>query len=431
MILKGKGGKDPRISSIRAREILDSSARPMVEADVWTVEGLMGRGASPCGTSVGNHEAFVLRDGGRRFGGLGVLKAVKNVNEVISPALEGKSVLEQRVIDSLLIESDGTPNKSRLGANAIYSVSIAVARAAANFLGLPLYRYLGGLEAHTLPVPVFNMINGGSYPDATMEFQEFLLIPTGAKTYSEALRMGVEIFGQLGDTIKKKAGRRSLCMGSSAGYAAPTSEPTEALEILLMAAQEAGYEGRVKLGLDCAASHFFYREKGCYRLRGKEVRKDEIVRYLEDINRTYPLYLIEDPLEEDDFEGFAEMTRSFKSLIIGDDLFVTNLERLRKGIALGSANGMILKPNMVGTISEAMDAADLAKKHGYTVVGSGRAGGSVDDPISEISVAVAAPIVKFGAPRTGERLAKQNVLLRIEEELRGSGRFAGLDLFAN
>jgi enolase len=428
MILMGKGENDPRISSIKAREILDSKARPMVEVDVWTVEGLMGRGASPCGTSVGSHEAFVLRDGGSRFGGLGVLKAVKNVNKVISPALKGKSVLEQREIDNLLIELDGTTNKSRLGANAIYSVSMAVARAAANLLGLPLYRYLGGMKAHVLPVPIFNMINGGSYPDATMEFQEFLLIPTGAKAYGEALRMGVEIFDQLGDTIKKKGGQRSLYMGSSAGYAAPTGEPAEALEMLLTAAQEAGYEGKVKLGLDCAASHFFYREKNCYSFRGKEVSKEEIICYLEDLNRSYPLFLIEDPLEEDDFEGFAEMTRRFRSLIIGDDLFVTNLERLKKGIALGSANGMILKPNMIGTLSEAMDAADLAKKHGYTVIGSGRSGGSVDDPIPEISVAVATPLVKFGAPRTGERLAKQNSLLRIEEELGKTGRFAGLDI---
>ncbi|HYB21055.1 MAG TPA: phosphopyruvate hydratase [Thermodesulfobacteriota bacterium] len=430
MIFAGKGKKDPRISTLKAREILDSKARPMVEVDVWTVEGSMGRGASPCGTSVGSHEAFILRDGGSRFGGLGVLKAVENVNEIISPALKGRSVLDQRAIDHLLIELDGTPNKSRLGANAIYSVSMAAARAAANSLGIPLYRYLGGAGANRLPVPMFNMINGGSHPDATMEFQEFLLIPAKVGTYGEALRMGVEIFSQLGEMIGRKKGLKSLSIGSSAGYAAPTGEPPEALEMLLLAAKEAGYEGRVKLGLDCAASHFFQRGEDYYRFQGKKFWREEIIRYLEDLARAYPLFMIEDPLEEDDFEGFAEMTRRFKCLIVGDDLFVTNPDRLKKGIALGSANGMILKPNMVGTLSEAMDAADLARKHGYWVVGSGRAGGSLDDPIPEISVAVGAPLVKFGAPRTGERLAKQNVLLRIEEELGESGRFAGVDIFA-
>ncbi len=416
---------DDRITALKAREVLDSKARPMVEVDVWTAGGAMGRGASPCGTSVGRHEAFVLRDGGTRYGGLGVREAVKNVIEVISPAIRGKSVLEQRTIDDLMIELDGTPDKSRLGANAIYSVSIAVARAAAETLQVPLYRYLGGPDATLLPVPMFNMINGGAYAAAKVEFQEFLLIPAAAETYSEALRVGVEVFSALGEVIKRRHGRDRLCTGSSAGYGAPTHEPAEILETLLEAAEAAGYGGKCRVGLDCAASHFYDSPAGCYRFRGRQVTRDEMIQFLGELAKSYSLFVIEDPLDEDDFEGHAEITRRLSSLIVGDDLFVTNLERLKKGIGLRAANAMVLKPNMVGTISEALDAARYAREHGYRVVGSGRAGGSIDDPIPDVAVAAGAPLVKFGAPRTGERLGKQNRLLRIEEELGESGRFAG------
>jgi len=421
--------RDPKISGIKAREILDSKARPMVEVDVWTNDGSMGRGASPCGTSVGRHEAFVLRDGGKRFGGLGVQQAVRNVTEVIGPAILGKSVYEQRMIDHLMIELDSTSNKSRLGANAIYSVSIAVARAAANSLQLPLYRYLGGPGVHLLPVPMFNMINGGDYPNIHVEFQEFILVPTGADRYAEALRMGVEVFFKLDETIKKRYGHHSLHMGSSAGYAAPTNEPAEILETLLDAVEAAGYKGMFKVGLDCAASHFYDEEGDCYNFKGKQKSRSEIIQFLADLAKSYPLFTIEDPLNENDFEGFAEITQRLNLLIVGDDLFVTNMERLKRGIELGSANGMILKPNMVGTLTEAMDTAHYAKEHGYQVVASGRAGGGPDDPIPEIAIALNVPLVKFGAPRTGERIAKQNYLIRIEEELGESGRFSGLDIF--
>ncbi len=397
----------------------------MVEVDVWTEGGAMGRGAGPCGTSVGRHEAFVLRDGGARYGGLGVRQAVRNVVEVIWPAIRGKSVLDLRAIDELMIELDGTANKSRLGANAIYSVSIAVARAAADALRVPLYRHLGGPEANVLPVPMFNMVNGGTNAAARVEFQEFHLIPARAERYSEALRTGVEIFSSLGRVIERRFGKERLAVGSSAGYAAPTSEPSAILDTLLEAAEAAGYGGQCRLGLDCAASHFYDLEAGCYRWRGKAAVRDELIAYIEELARSYDLFMIEDPLEEDDFEGFAELTRRLQALIIGDDLFVTNLERLKKGISLGAANAMVLKPNMVGTISEALAAARYATEHGYRVVGSGRAGGGIDDPIPDIAVAVGAPLVKFGAPRTGERLGKQNCLLRIEEELGASGHYAG------
>jgi enolase len=420
--------RDHRIAKVKAREILDSKARPMVEVDVWTDGGAMGRGASPCGTSVGRHEAVLLRDGGTRYGGLGVRQAVRGVVEIIGPTILGKSALDQRALDELMVELDGTPNKARLGANAIYSVSIAVARAAAAARGVPLYRHLGGQEADLLPVPMFNMVNGGTH--ARTEFQEFLLIPARAERYSEALRTGVEVFSRLGEAISRRYGKDRLSTGSSAGYAAPTSDPAEILDTLLEAAEVAGYGGKCRVGLDCAASQFFDGKACCYRLRGKATSRNELMAYLEELARSYDLFLVEDPLEEDDFEGFAELTKRLDALIVGDDLFVTNLERVKRGVALGAANAIVLKPNMVGTITEALDAARYAKAQGYRIVGSGRAGGSMDDPIPDIAVAAGAPLVKFGAPRTGERLGKQNCLLRIEEELGESGRFAGAEIFA-
>jgi enolase len=262
-----------------------------------------------------------------------------------------------------------------------------------------------------------------------MEIQEFHLIPARAERYSEALRMGVEVFAVLSEVIARRYGKDRLSTGSSAGYGAPTSEPAEILETLLEAADAAGYGGQCRVGLDCAASHFYDAKAGGYHFRGKVVGREELIAYLEGLARSYSLFMIEDPLEENDFDGFASITRRVPSLIVGDDLFVTNLERLKRGVALGAANAMVLKPNMVGTISEALDAARYAKAHGYRIVGSGRAGGSIDDPIPDIAVAVGAPLVKFGAPRTGERLGKQNCLLRIEEELGESARFAGPDIF--
>ena len=416
--------KDAKISEIRAREILDSNGRPMVEVDVWATDGSMGRGASPCGTSVGRHEAFVLRDGGERFGGLGVQQAVRNVIEVISPALLGKSVLEQGVIDHLMIELDGTPDKSRLGANAIYSVSIAVARVAAHSLGLPLYRYLGEAGAHILPVPMFNMINGGNYYNTCVVFHEFILIPTASQSFYESLSMSVEVFFQAGKTIKKRYGKKCFHRGNYAGYGAPVNEPAEIIETLLESTEAAGYGGMFKVALDCAASHFYDKDHGLYNFRGKRTSRDGIMQFLEELTKSYPFFMIEDPLDEDDFEGHAEITKRLNILISGDDLFTTNIERLKKGVTIGAANAIILKPNMIGTISEALDTVYFAKEHGYCIIPSLRAGGGPDDPIPDIAVAVGAPLMKVGAPQTGERTANQNRLLRIEEELGDSAQFS-------
>jgi enolase len=418
------------IVEVKAREILDSKARPMVEVDVRTAEGVLGRGSSPCGTSVGSHEAFVLRDGGERYRGLGVRQAVRNVTEVIAPALVGRSVADYREIDALLIELDGTPNKSRLGANAIYSVSIAAARAGAAACDLPLYRYLGAPVDCTIPVPMFNMINGGPNNGADMAIQEFHVIPTTAGCYSEALQMGVEIFAALGEVIQRRYGNGAASIGTCAGYRAPAGDPEELLNVLLDAAHHAGYGGQCRLGLDCAASEFFDSSTGRYQFCGKLLDREGMIGVLERLAKAYDLFVIEDPLEENDFEGFAAVTRRIPAIIIGDDLFAANLERLKRGMAIGAANAMILKPNMVGTISEAISSARYAQEHGYRVIGSGRAGGTIDDPITDIAVAVGTPLVKFGAPRTGERLAKHNVLLRMEEELGAAARFAGPNVFA-
>ena len=417
------------ITEIKAREILDSKARPMVEVDIITADGVLGRGTSPCGTSTGSHEAFVLRDGGKRYGGLGVQHAVHNVLDVISPVLKGRSVMDQKAIDELMIELDGTANKSRLGANAIYSVSIAVARAAAATLRVPLYRYLGGPDACMLPVPMFNMINGGSYAAAQLEIQEFHLIPTTAKRYSEALQMGVEVYAALGEVIKQRYGKDRLYIGVYAGYGVPTSDPGEVLELLLAAAEAAGYGGQCRVGLDCAASEFYDSATSQYHLGGKLLGREELISLLEGLARKYNLFMIEDPLDENDFEGFAEITHRIPVLINGDDFLVTNLQRLKRAVELGAANAMLLKPNQIGTISEATEAARYAQAHGYKVVGSGRAGG-IDDPVTDIAFAVGAQCVKYGAPRSGERIGMYNCLLRFEEELGSMARFAGPQIFA-
>lgn len=418
---------DPKISSIASREVLDSKGRPMVEVDVRTNTGALGRGSFPCGTSVGSHEAHVLRDNENRFGGQGVRKAVRNVTEIILPSLAGKRVTQQQKIDNLLIELDGTPNKSCLGANAIYSVSIAVARAAANALSLPLYRYLGGENASTLPIPMFNVINGGVYGAINMEFQEFLLVPTAADSYAEALRMAVEVFYQLDGVIREQFGEAHLRTGHSAGYAAPTNDPATVIETLLTAVEKAGYKGRFRIGLDCAASHFYNRAEAYYAFRGNKRTQEEMIRYLEELSHSYAIFVIEDPLGEDDFPGFAEITKRLNLLISGDDLFVTNVERLKQGIRLGAANALVLKPNMIGTITESLETVRWAQEHGYVLIPSIRSCSGVDDPIPDIAIAVGAPLMKPGAPRSGERTACHNRLLRIEEELEGASRYPSFE----
>ena len=414
---------DPKIIDIKAREILDSKGIPMVEVDVLTSDGIVGRGSSPCGVSVGRHEAAVIRDGGQRYQGLGVQKAIKNVTDVILPALRGEDVCRQQHLDKLMIELDATADKSKLGANAICSVSIAVARAAAACRGIPLYRHLNDCETYSLPLPVFNMINGGTYGDLKIDFQEFLLLPAGAAGYPEALRMGAEIFFQLDKVIVKQYDRQCLQIGKGAGWAAPVKEPSKILELLLEAARIAGYADDVKVGIDCAASQFFDRTQGCYRFKDEHLQRSALIELLKELTKTYPLCLIEDPLEEDDFEGHALLTGQTQILIAGDDLFVTHLDRLKKGVQMGAANAIIIKPNMVGTISEALETAAYAKAHGYWIIPGGRAGGSVDDPITDLAVAMGAPLVKFGAPRAGEKINKYNRLLQIQDDLGSAAHF--------
>ena len=414
---------DSKIIDIKAREILDSKGIPMVEVDVLTSDGSVGRGSSPCGVSVGSHEAVVIRDGGRRYQGLGVQKALKNVTDIIWPALRGEDVRRQQHLDRIMIELDGTPDKSKLGANAICSISIAVARAAAASQGIPLYRHLKDCETYSLPLPVFNMINGGAYGDRKIEFQEFLLLPAGAASYSEALRMGAEVFYQLEKVIVKRYGRSGLQIGKGAGWAAPINEPAEILELLLEAARIAGYADDIKVGVDCAASHFFDRAAGRYCYQEERLPRSALIELLKKLAAAYPICLFEDPLNEEDFEGHAMLTREGGILIAGDDLFVTNVDRLKKGVQMGAANAIVIKPNMVGTISEALETVEYAKANGYWIIPGGRAGGSVDDPVTDLAVAAGAPLVKFGAPRAGEKINKYNRLLQIQDELGKAAHF--------
>jgi len=421
---------NPKIASLKSREVLDSKGRPMVEAEVLASDGSMGRGTCPCGTSVGSYEAVFLRDGGERFSGLGVRKAIRNVQEIIAPALVGTLITDQKKIDGIMRELDGTPDKSRLGANAIYSVSVAAARAAATSMSSSLFAYLGKMNPSflpALPIPARNMINGGAYGDRKVDFQEFLLMPVNAATYSEALRMSVEVFYQLEAVIRLRFGSRGLAYGHSAGYAAPVNDPAQIIETLLAATEKAGYGGMFTVGLDCAASHFYDEKKKRYSFRGEEIGRDEMIRSIVDLANSYPIFMVEDPLEEDDFEGFAALSKKLKIIVAGDDLFVSNLERLKRGILLGSANGVILKPNMVGTLSEALDFASRAIGQGYFVIPSIRSGGDAQDPISDIAVAVGASFMKCGAPRSSERTSCQNQLLRIEEELGSAARFQSFE----
>jgi len=373
------------IKEIRAREVLDCRGNPTVEIDVVTMEGVLGRADVPSGRSTGRQEAFELRDGGDRYHGKGVLKAVRNVNEIIAPALKGKDVTKQREIDELMIELDGTENKSKIGANAIVGVSLAIAKAASNALRIPLYRYIGGVNAHVLPVPVLDLIEGGILAASDLDFQEHQVMPVGAKSFSEAIRMGLEVYHELGKILVKKWGKHSLNMGVEGGYTPPgMKDPREAFDAELKAIEELGYGGKFVLSMDCAASHLYNRKIGKYTLMGKEITREELMDFYEDLVSSYPLQSIEDPLEEEDFEGFAELTRTLNIQIVGDDLFVTNMKRLRKGIELGAANALLLKVNQIGTLSEALDAAELAFRNGYGVQVSERSGQTEDTWLAAI-----------------------------------------------
>ncbi len=412
------------IENIHAREILDSRGNPTVEVDVTTETGF-GRASVPSGASTGTNEALELRDKDRRYHGKGVRIAVNNVNTEIKKALLGKDVRDQHDIDRLMLELDGTPNKSRLGANAILGVSLAVAHAAANALELFLYRYLGGTNAFTLPCPTMNVINGGKHAGNELAIQEFMIQPKSAKTYSEALRMGVETYHTLGSILSKKYGSSALNVGYEGGFAPPLANTRDALDFLVSAIEEAEYEKKITIGLDAAASEFYKKDK--YYIDGKALSNGELMDYYADLVKTYPILSIEDPFHEEAFDDFAALTKKLKdTIIVGDDLFVTNVKRLEKGIKMNAANTLLLKVNQVGTLSEALDAARLAQKNRYKVVVSHRSAETEDTTIADISVAIGAELIKTGAPARSERNAKYNQLLRIEEELGKAAKYIQL-----
>lgn len=414
-----------RIVSISGREVLDSRGNPTVEVDVLTESGAFGRAAVPSGASTGENEALELRDGDKsRYMGKGVLKAVHNINEVIAPALMGMNVLEQTSIDARMLELDGTKTKSNLGANALLGVSLAVAKAAADYLGLPLYRYIGGTNTYVLPVPMMNIINGGSHSDAPIAFQEFMIRPVGATSFREGLRMGAEVFHALKKVLHDKG--LSTAVGDEGGFAPNLSGGTEeALESILTAIRNAGYEpGKdVMIGLDCAASEFY--KDGVYDyskfegVNGKKRSREEQVAYLEELITKYPIDSIEDGMDEGDWDGWKLLTDKIgdRCQLVGDDLFVTNVEFLAKGIKLGCANSILIKVNQIGTLTETLNAIEMAHRHGYTSVTSHRSGETEDATIADIAVATNAGQIKTGSLSRSDRMAKYNQLLRIEEEL--------------
>ncbi|MDF1534044.1 MAG: phosphopyruvate hydratase [Methanosarcinaceae archaeon] len=405
-----------KINKIYAREILDSRGNPTVEVDVYTDKGF-GRASVPSGASTGTNEALELRDKEDRYGGKGVLDAIDNVNKAIQPEILGMDVRSQREIDNMMIGLDGTSNKGSLGANAILGVSMAIAKAAANSLNIPLYRYFGGSNAYTLPVPTMNVLNGGQHAGNDLSIQEFMIQPKGADTFSKALQMGTETYHALGKVLEAKYGASATNVGYEGGYAPPLTMTADALDALVSAIDEAGYsETEVTIGMDAAASEFF--DGTHYSIDGKMLTPGELIDYYIELVDTYPIILIEDPFHEDSFEDFAALTGElWDTIIVGDDLFVTNVERLAKGIEMNAGNALLLKVNQIGTISEAFDAANMASRNGYNVVVSHRSAETEDDTIADISVAIGADLIKTGAPARSERTAKYNQLLRIEEDL--------------
>ena len=413
------------IEKVYARQILDCRGDPTIQVDITTKGGILGRADVPQGRSTGLYEAYVLRDGGAEYMGRGVTKAVENVNKIIGPKLFGMDVRNQRGIDTRMIELDGTENKSRLGANAIVGVSLAAARTAANTLGIPLYRYVGGPNACVLPVPLLNYINGGKLAATDLDFQEHIIMPVGARTFTEAMRMGVEVYICLGEMLARKYTKYVLNTADEGGYTPPMKDPREALDAELKAIEELGYGDDFVLGLDVAASHLYNKKMGKYRFMGKEVTREEMMDFYGDLVKAYPVASIEDPLEEDDFEGFKELTNSLGIQIVGDDLFATNVKRLRKGIQMGAANALLWKVNQVGTLTEALEAASLACRHGYGIQVSERSGQTEDTWLADLTVALNAGQIKTGAPCRSERVAQYNRLFQVEEELGKSARYPG------
>jgi enolase len=419
----------PSIEAVGAREILDSRGNPTVEVEVALDDGTLSRAAVPSGASTGAYEAVELRDGGDRYGGKGVAKAVEAVLDTIGQELLGIEATEQRIVDQVLLDLDGTPDKSRLGANAILGVSLAVARAAADSSGLPLFRYVGGPNAHLLPVPMLNILNGGAHADTNVDVQEFMIAPIGAATFSEALRWGAETYHALKKVLKGRG--LATGVGDEGGYAPDLPSNRDALDLILQAITDAGFTpGRdIALALDVAATEFL-GEQG-YRFEGGVKTADEMIAYYDDLVASYPMVSIEDPLGESDWEGWERLTAVLgaRVQIVGDDLFVTNPQRLADGIARGCANALLVKVNQIGTLTETLDAVDLAHRSGYRSMMSHRSGETEDTTIADLAVATNCGQIKTGAPARSERVAKYNQLLRIEEELDDAARYAGAAAF--
>jgi enolase len=418
------------IEAVAAREILDSRGNPTVEVEVLLEDGTVGRAAVPSGASTGAFEAYELRDGdSSRYLGKGVQKAVEAVEDELGPAIEGLPAIDQRLVDQALIEADGTENKKRVGANAILGVSLAVAKAAADSADLPLYQYLGGPNAHVLPVPLMNIINGGAHADTGVDIQEFMVLPIGAPSFSEGLRWGVEVYHALKSQLKSKGFATGL--GDEGGFAPDLANNRAALDFIMEAITAAGFTpgSDIALGLDVASSEFY--SEGAYQFEGKALTAEEMTAYFAELVGAYPLVTIEDPLAEDDWAGYAHLTPELgsKVQIVGDDLFVTNPTRLADGIARGAANSLLVKVNQIGTLTETLDAVALAQRSGYTAILSHRSGETEDTTIADLAVATNAGQIKTGAPARSERVAKYNQLLRIEELLGAGAVYAGRSAF--
>ena len=419
------------ISAVVARTILDSRGNPTVEVEVQTSSG-RGRAAVPSGASTGEHEAIELRDGDKkRWLGRGVVKAVDNVNQALGPSVVGMDALDQVAVDRVLIDADGTPNKSKMGANAILGVSLAVARAAADAVGLPLWRYLGGVQARVLPTPLMNILNGGVHADSGLEIQEFMIVPAGLPSFDEALRAGTEIFHTLKKLLKDKG--LTVAVGDEGGFAPKLKSNEEAIQFVVRAIEEAGYApGKdVAVALDCAASEFFDKKSGQYTFDKESVSRDELVRTYEDLSRRYPIVSIEDGCAEDDWDGWKLLTERVgeRVQLVGDDLFVTNVERLRRGIAAGTANAILIKLNQIGSLTETLDCMRVAAESGYRSIVSHRSGETEDAFIADLAVATNAGQIKTGSLSRSDRVAKYNQLLRIGFELGGGAVYAGRSPF--
>ena len=417
------------IKAVNSREILDSRGNPTVEVEVTLDNGVVGRAAVPSGASTGAFEAAELRDGGKRYLGKGVLNALKNVNEKLTPAVIGLKAEDQRSLDERMIALDGTKNKSNLGANAILGISLATARAAANSANQSLFKYLGGNDAKTLPVPMMNILNGGAHADTNVDIQEFMVAPIGAETFKESLRWGAEVYHSLKSVLKKKGLATSI--GDEGGFAPNLDSNRAALDLILEAVEIAGFKAGkdIALAMDVAATEF--HENGMYNFEGKKLSSDQMIEYYAQLEATYPLVSIEDPLDEDDWAGWAKLTQVLgeKIQIVGDDLFVTNPERLQRGIDTKTANALLVKANQIGSLTETIDAVNLAHKNGYRSMMSHRSGETEDTTIADLAVALNCGQIKTGAPARSERVAKYNQLLRIEEELAVNAVYAGRSAF--